>query len=455
MKQINKHLLLSLSAILALSGCSEITSQPTIDSLKNGIKTPKKYTNSNSTSKVRDGWIKEFKDPTLVSLVHIAQKNNPNLQLAYTNVKQARAILKMSESNLYPNLNLGGNYQYRSYDILKERDNGNLLFSINWEADIWGKLSNAKKRDYNYLLSQEALYSYAKESLSANTAKAWFLVNSDKLIYNFNKKIIKIQKDARDIISKRVQIGEGNKRDLHLIQGMLAQAHNDSIEALQQLHTDTRALEVLLGKYPTNKIKARRLSHLPPRVPNSIPLELLNKRADIISAQYQVASAFHNVEVAKKLRLPTISLSIQGGYDVIQDSIAKTIGSIFMPIFDAGAIESRIDSATAQQQASIAIYKATVLNAYKEVEDALSNERKLAQRYYYIDKMSREFKEAYKMSDENYKIGQGTLLDVLQVQTKWINARIAKIEIQKARLLNRVNLYLALGGHYEKPKAKR
>jgi len=304
------------------------------------------------------------------------------------------------------------------------------------------------------MLSQEALYCYARESLAANTAKAWFLINSDKMIYNFNQKLIKIQKNARNIIAKRVKIGEGNKRDLHMIQGMLAQAQNDSITALQTLQTDTRALEILLGKYPSNTLKTTHLPHMPSYVPNSIPLALLNQRADIIAAQYQVASAFHNVEVAKKLRLPSLSISLQSGYDILQDSIAKAIGNIFMPIFDAGAVQSRIDSASADQQAAIAMYKSTVLKAYKEVEDALANERQLSKRYKYIATMTREFKEAYDMSDQNYKIGQGTLLDVLQIQTQWINARIAKINIQKARLLNRVNLYLALGGHYSTQKQK-
>jgi len=446
---------LSLSTILLLSGCnSYLSPQPTIDNANSSIKTPKRYTNSSNTAKVKDGWLKDFRDAKLISLVDMAQKNNPNLQLAAANVEQAASLLKLSQSNLYPNLDFRGSYQFRNYETLKHHDIGNFVFSINWEADIWGKLSNAKQRDYEYMMSQEALYCYARESLSANTAKAWFLINSDKMIYNFNKKLVKIQKNARDIIAKRVDIGQGNKRDLHMIQGMLAQAQDSSIASLQTLQTDTRALEILVGKYPSNSIKTTHLPHLPSKVPTSIPLELLNQRADIISAKYQVASAFHDVAVAKKLRLPTISINLQSGYDVLQDSISKAIGNIFMPIFDAGAVQSRIDNATAKQKAAIANYKATVLQAYKEVEDALANERLLAQRYRYISTMTREFKQAYDMSEENYKVGQGTLLDVLQVQTQWINARIAKIEIQKARLLNRVNLYLALGGHYSARKAK-
>ena len=453
MKKTKLYTTLSLSTVILLSGCSSVVSpQPTIDSVNKTIKTPKRYTTSNSTAKVQNDWLKDFKDKKLISLVNIAQQNNPDLQLAASNVAQAASLLKLSESNLYPNLDFRGSYQFRNYTLAQKHDLGNFVFSVNWEADIWGKLSTAKQRDYEYMFSQEALYCYARESLAANTAKAWFLINSDKLIYNFNKKLIKIQKDARDIIAKRVEIGQGNKRDLHMIQGMLAQAQNDSVTALQTLQTDTRALEILLGKYPSNTLRTTHLPSLPHRVPNSIPLALLDQRADIIAAKYQVASAFHNVEVAKKLRLPSLSISLQGGYDVLQDSIAKAIGNIFMPIFDAGAVQSRIDSASADQQAAIAMYKSTVLRAYKEVEDALANERQLAQRYRYISTMTREFKQAYDMSEENYKIGQGSLLDVLQVQTQWINARIAKINIQKARLVNRVNLYLALGGHYSSKK---
>ena len=119
-----------------------------------------------------------------------------------------------------------------------------------------------------------------------------------------------------------------------------------------------------------------------------------------------------------------------------------------MPIFDAGKIQAKIDAASAKEQKAIANYKKVVLNAYKEVENALSNERYLQKRYVYLNKMVKEYKKAYDMTYKNYKIGQGNILDVLNIQSKWISAKIARTQLLKERLINRVNLFLALGGKY-------
>jgi len=98
MKKTKLYTTLSLSTVILLSGCSSVVSpQPTIDSVNKTIKTPKRYTTSNSTAKIKYGWIKDFRDTQLTSLVHIAQQNNPDLQLAYTNVTKAASLLKLSD----------------------------------------------------------------------------------------------------------------------------------------------------------------------------------------------------------------------------------------------------------------------------------------------------------------------------------------------------------------------
>jgi len=78
----------------------------------------------------------------------------------------------------------------------------------------------------------------------------------------------------------------------------------------------------------------------------------------------------------------------------------------------------------------------------------LANDRYLARRHTYLNMMVKEYKTAYDMTDKNYKIGQGTILDVLQAQSKWINAKILRTQVMKERLINRVNLHLALGGSF-------
>jgi outer membrane protein TolC len=351
-----------------------------------------------------------------------------------------------------------GGYEYRNWQSFGQHDSGNIALSLNWEPDLWGRVANEVASNAEMTIATMADFEWARQSLSAQTARAWFLLGSDKMIYDFQKQVLSIQKKAERILTQRANIGASNMRDVHMMRGMVAEAQDNVIAAQTATQQDTRVLETLIGRYPANALKAKRLRAVTGKIPNGLPLELLNRRADIVAAQFRVASAFHHTESIALLRLPSISIGGNIGADVVQGSIAKFIGGVFIPVFDAGRIQSMIDAASADQKAAIANYQRVVLNAYREVEDSLANERHLQRREHYLTTMVKEFKTAYDMTNENYKIGQGTILDVLNAQSKWINARILQTQIRKERLINRVNLHLALGGSFDRcepaPKAK-
>ncbi|SFV53051.1 RND efflux system, outer membrane lipoprotein, NodT family [hydrothermal vent metagenome] len=457
-RHIMKTITLSATVVLLLGGCSQSTLS--LDGINKKVqettaKTPAHYQSSYIGGKVRDNWLREFRDPTLNKLVAEAQRSNPDLLIAATRVEKATAMMRLTHSGMMPQLGLGGNFIDRNWDYnYKDREDrhyrGSIYFNLSWEPDLWGRVANALSSDSEATLATVADYEWARQSLSATTARAWFLLGSDQMIENFYAKLVGIQKRAETILQKRVEIGQGNMRDVHMIRGMVAESQESLQTARQAKGQDSRTLETLIGRYPANKIKGKSLRAVTKSIPSGTPLDLLNRRADIIAAQYRVASAFHNTEAVRLLRLPSITLTAQLGADTIEQTLAKLIGGLFMPIFDAGAIQAKVDAATADQKAAIDNYKKVVLNAYLEVENALANERYLAKRYSYLNTMVREYKSAYEMTNENYKIGQGTILDVLQSQSKWISAQILRTQVMKERLINRVNLHLALGGSFSK-----
>ncbi len=448
----SSRIAISLIVVLALGGCasSVATHQQAVSVVDGVVKVPKKYRSSFLGGEVQDGWIKRFGDSKLNYLVKEAQKRNPDLEIAASKVERAIANMQITHSGMIPHLDLKGNYSYRSWEASKHHDKGDISLSLNWEPDLWGRVANELQSDSDYTVATMADFAWARQVLSANVARAWFLLNADNAIYRFNKEVVRIQTEARDILKKRAKIGQGNLRDVHLISGMLAEALDSAQAAKIAKESDIRALEVLVGRYPATKIKPRRLSNISPMPRSGVPLDLLNRRADIIAARYKVASAFHNVKATELLKLPRIDISVNAGEDIIQHTMAKLIGGLFMPIFDAGKIDAMVAKASSDQKRAIAEYKKVVLRAFREVEDSLAKDRQLYHRYRYAIMMVKEYKMAYDMTYKNYKIGQGTLLDVLNVQTKWINAKILKTQIQKERLINRVNLYLALGGNYKR-----
>jgi len=452
-----KTLAFSGAVALMLSGCAHnvVPTKALTDEVKaTGPQAPSHFKSSYLGGRVQDGWLRSFRDPTLNTLVKEAQKNNPNLMVAASRVERAAAMMQLTHSGMMPRLDLSGSFIDRNWDYnYKTREDrhyrGQAYFGFGWEPDLWGRVANELSSDAELTVAALADYEWARQSLSANTAKAWFLLGSDKEITDFYARLVRIQQEAQTILEKRAKIGQGNMRDVHMIRGMVAEASDGLQAARAAKERDTRALETLIGRYPSASIRARNLRAVAGRVPSGVPADLLNRRPDIIAAQYRVASAFHNTEAIKLLRLPRINIGINLGYDSIEQAMSKLIGGLFMPVFDAGKIQAQIDAATADQKAAIANYKKVVLRAYREVENALANERYLARRYAYLNTMVREYKSAYDMTDKNYKIGQGTILDVLQAQSKWINARILRTQLMKERLINRINLHLALGGSFK------
>jgi outer membrane protein TolC len=180
-----------------------------------------------------------------------------------------------------------------------------------------------------------------------------------------------------------------------------------------------------------------------------MPSEILERRPDLIAAEREVARAFYKEEEAKLLHLPRFSFSAGIGVNSLNDAIGGLAAGLFAPLYTGGAIEAQVDEATAVQKAAIAAYAQKALNAFKEVETTLANEEHLARREGYLKIVVKENKTAYEQTKKQHNIGQGTLIDVLNVQGQWIGAQIAALDIAGKRLSNRVTLHLALGGSFE------
>ncbi len=133
--------------------------------------------------------------------------------------------------------------------------------------------------------------------------------------------------------------------------------------------------------------------------------------------------------------------------------MSNPIGSLgaglFAPLFAGGALAAQVEAASADQEAAIAVYGRTVLRAFQEVETSLTNERLFEERQRYLGTVVEENEQAYELAKVRYDVGQTDLLSVLQMQARWLGARISLIRIQNERLSLRVNLHLALGGSFE------
>ncbi len=439
--------------ILLFSGCANMVPShdeavASIKSEENKTKAPQHYSQNASTKNVEDNWIRTFKDPTLNALVKEAQIHNPNLQVAKARVERAYALTSLTESELKPLIGLSGSYHDNNAEGANEVSFGGL--GMSWEPDLWGRVQNSVTAEQELTAATIADYNFARQSLAANTAKAWFLLSANDEIVRFSKEIVKLQEKGLQVLTAREKIGQGNKRDVHVSKALVASAKQASSASRSAKERAQRALEVLIGRYPSAAVKAKKLYVVPAHIPTAgLPAQLLERRPDLIAAEARVAASFHKEAAAKLLHLPSINLSLGVGANSINNAITNLAAGIFAPLYTGGAIESQVESASADQRASIASYAHTALHAFQEVENALSMESYLSKQYRYIKTTASEYKIAYQMTTEKYRIGESSILDVILTQGEWIKAEIAKVQIAKKRLINRVNLHLALGGSFE------
>jgi outer membrane protein, multidrug efflux system len=216
----------------------------------------------------------------------------------------------------------------------------------------------------------------------------------------------------------------------------------------------------LLGRYPAAQIEvAQAFSTLPPPVQAGLPSALLNRRPDIVAAERQVLEAFRMREAAKLALLPDFALTVTGGY--LSDQLLSLlrlnpwlIGAgigMSVPLYTGGALQAKVEIATARQSQAVARYGNVALTSFGEVEAGLTNERLFSERLGFDRKALADRTEAVRIATLKYKAGSVDLLTVLVLQGDEISSRVKVVKLHGAQRINRVNLHLALGGDFGPP----
>lgn len=400
---------------------------------------------------VDDGWIKNFNDPTLIKLTDEALAANPGLKIAEARVEQADGLTRQAEAGLKPTVGYGGGYRDTQFEGTGAGEGGGAaVLAVSWEADVWGRIRTGIAGTEQETAATVADFQFARQALAASVSNGWFLANTAKFQHQFAEDVVKLQQKRVEIAEGMQKVGKGTERDVHLARGAAASAGEAARDALSASENALRSLELLLGRYPSADLETTdKLVAVPPPIPAGIPSGIMERRPDLIAAEHRVAAAFYKQKEAELLHLPRFSFSLGIGLNSINDAISGLSAGIFGPLYTGGAIEAEVDKATAVQKESIAVYAQAALNAFKEVEESLAAEEHLLKREEYLKIEVAENKKAYDQTMKQHEIGQISLLDVLTVESKWIESRIAEMDVAGKRLVNRVNLHLALGGSFD------
>jgi multidrug efflux system outer membrane protein len=434
-------------------------------------------------------WILSFHDPELTALVTDAVERNPDLKAAAARVEASRAAVRIAAASLYPRIamkglgerqgqhlsgdlgrdinppdfgssgveNSGGAGLDTSMDETSQRWVYGLAAGAAWEADVWGRIRSKKAAAKAESQALEADYEFARQSLAAAVARAYFTTIEAARQEANAQETLNLYQQYSQLTDIQKQHGFASDFDVAQIKSRTASAE-DALYTAQQVRSQTiRAIEVVTSHYPAGKFDVRRSFPNQPRaVPAGLPAQILERRPDLIASERRFAAAFHRVHEARTARLPRFVLSAGSGLGTAQldgvgtlDAVLWTFAAgLTQPIFFGGELQAAVDLRTAEQKAAAASYVAHALRAFGEVEDALANDYYLRQREGALSDAVSNSGQAVNLGGKQLEQGQIDMFTILRLTGENLAAKVQFTQIQASRLRERVNLYLALGGDF-------
>lgn len=405
-------------------------------------------------------WLSQFNDDVLMQLVNEALAANPSVRSQFYAVEaaraQARSVYGRSLPNVSASVSAGGvsNYVESIDDRVSDPSYG-LGADLSWEIDLWGRLRagiNAAEAD---LIASEADLASARLSLAAQTAVAWYDLNEALAQERVAVQTYEARTNALELTERRFSRGLATALDVRTARTTQASAEAAIAGRRQASGNASRRLEILVGRYPSAELDATaEIPSLEPISAAGNPVMLLSRRPDIAAAEARVTAAGLRAEQARLAMLPSLRLtgSVSNSEDDLADVFdpsrvaARLIASLTAPIFNGGSLDADRDAAVARARASVETYASTALTAWREVEDAIAADSLLAQQE---DAQARALEEARLAEDlatRQYTNGLVSIFNLIDSQTRRLNAESNLIAARSARAANRIRFHLALGG---------
>ena len=425
-------------------------------------------------------WIKSFGDRRLNAYADEVVKSNFDLKIAASRVAQAAEDARIAGARIFPIVRAGLDGERRQQAFIGlpfanpntgMRDtagdgalskslfnNFGVSLNLDWELDLWGRIRKGQSAAIADTYASAAEHDGLETSLRAQTAKVWFTIQEADQQLDLARRALDSFKESERTISDGFELANLPASQLKLAMSQTASAEALVEERKGQKKLAIRQLQILLGKYPSGNIDAPgKFAKLPKPPPAGLPSELLRRRADVIAAERRVAAAAARIEEAKRAAWPQIKLTSSGGTatesltNVLNpdNAIWALAGGVTQTIMAGGEIRANESKREAIYDETVANYQRVALNAFTEVENALTLEDLLRRREAALTRSENFLLGAYTRSMDEYKDGVGDILTILTAQKNLLEAKGLVISIQRMRLQNRVDLHLALGGDFD------
>lgn len=470
--------LLILALPLCLSSCAVLNTKLMIS--KKPVPAAFQAASAKSSTTIANiKWRQYFTDPHLIKLIDTAVKDNIDLQTALQRIQIARSSVKLANAKMLPDVVLNIGSGIRKFGLYTMDGAGNITTEItpgqlvpidlpdfylglqsSWEVDVWGRLKSQRQSAVAQYLSSIEGTNFVISNLVSDIAISY----NELLAFDNELDIIRLtiqkQQEALGVIKLQKEAGRANELAVQQFKAQLINTLALERKALQQVTETENKINFLLGRFPQaiERNKAALYQSLSSQIATGFPSQMLFNRPDIREAEYQIQASQFDFKAARAAFFPNFTITANVGFQAFNPeflfnspaSIAYSfMGNLVAPIINIQALKAQFNTAKANQLTAMYNYQKTILNAYVEVANEMSNIKNLENTYALKKEQSDVLKHSVDTANELYKSARANYLEVLIAQQSALQANIELINVIKNQRASWVNIYKALGGGWK------
>ncbi|MEM8867045.1 MAG: TolC family protein [Verrucomicrobiota bacterium] len=440
--------------LLASAGCVNLP-EPQAERMDEAVALPSTFQAEPELSlQIVRTLVEVFESDTLETLIEQALAHNPDLLASNAQLEEARFNLEKTRGGFWPSLGGNGKASRSGGNLLPTTERYELGLDAAWEVDVWGRIRNDVRASAADFARSEADYEASRQSLAGQVTQAWFDYLKSGQLYDLAQRRMESFESTRRMVERRYDSGTSELGDLELARTDAANARADLAASQDDQQRALRDLQILLGDYPDQSLVAQvAWPSLTRTVPVDLPSELLMARPDLVAAYEAILAADARVKVAQADLLPSFTLtgSMGRSSETLSDlgrsafDVWSLAGELAAPLFEGGALRAELGAAGKRAEQAYQNYRAVALNAFLEVENALSSEALLVSEEIARLEALEAARRAELRARRDYEGGLSDILILLESQRRVFETEERTINLKAARYNNRVSLALALG----------
>ena len=460
--------LLSLAVLLA--GCSLIPeyqrpASPSAAQYPQGAIYP---TQTTAAARTED-WRTLFNDPALQQLIESALLNNRDLRVAALNVEAFQAQYRIRRADLLPavSANASESRQRLPPSVTRSKAMINSTYAANlgvsaYELDFFGRVRSLSEQALQTWLATEQARRSAELSLVANVANAYLTWRADQELLELTRQTLAADEQSLRLTTRNRDAGKSSALEQAQAKTSVDSSRANLARYKRQVAQDLNSLTLLVGAPVPEQLPAQPLaSDLIRQLPAGLPSDLLQRRPDILQAEYQLKAANANIGAARAAFFPSVSLTASAGTSSRDLSGLFSAGSgawtfqpqINLPIFNAGSLRASLDYSKLQKDVAVAEYEKSIQTAFQEVANGLAARSTYQQQLQAQRDLVQATQDYYNLAQHRYQNGVDSSLTFLDAQRSLFSSQQGLITDRLAQLVAEVNLYTALGGGWRADEA--